>query len=189
MRIRKDPEPITILIAICGATGATVSVVNYWKTHHKPLPIKLRKRIKKLLDPLASELRYLKEDISALEGLFNDAPYQNGESTLQLGNGALLTAEDFDKYEFIADNVFNRLRRIHKLSMKVQKVAFDYPYIDHKEQTNMAGAAVENLDSLIHSRDYSVPQAWAKLKATVEIIEAQIDSLYSDLSSDGTRGT
>ena len=68
--------------------------------------------------------------------------------------------------------------------MKVQKVAFDYPHIDQQEQTNIAGEALENLDSLIHSRDYSVPEAWAKLKATVEIIETQIDSLYSDLSSD-----
>src|ERR1700675_1323375 len=119
---RLDPEPLSILAAITGVVGAGISAVNYWRSHHKPLPNKTRARLVTSLDKLAAELRYLSSDVESLETTFKRATFP-GDRSLRLGNGALVTMDEFRRYEQLADRVFGRLKRIHKLALQVQGLA------------------------------------------------------------------
>jgi len=40
MARRSDPEPLAIIAAIAGVVGASISAVNYWRSHHVGSPVK-----------------------------------------------------------------------------------------------------------------------------------------------------
>jgi hypothetical protein len=132
------------------------------------------------LDQLAPEVRYLRSDVEELEAIFARAMFVEGK-TLRLGNGALITIEEFRRYEQLADSVFGRLRKIHKLALKIEEFAIDLPLADKRSQLNATGEAIGKADALIRSRDYSVDRAWRELRALVSDLEAMIGQLNSEL--------
>jgi hypothetical protein len=177
---RLDPEPLSILAAITGVVGAGISAVNYWRSHHKPLPNKTRARLVSRLDKLAAELRYLSSDVESLETTFKRATFP-GDRSLRLGNGALVTMDEFRRYEQLADRVFGRLKRIHKLALQVQGLAFDLPFVDKKLQVNATGEALSRAEALLRSRNYLVDEAWRELRALIAELESMIGQLDTDL--------
>ena len=177
---RADPEPLTIVAAIAGVVGASISAVNYWSTHHGPLPNKVRTRLISRIEKLSTESRYLRSDVDAIEGIFKGAQFATGR-TLRFGNGALLTTDEFHRYEHLADQVFGRLKRIQKIALKVQGLAFDLEYIDKKLQVNQTGDAMVRANALIQTRDYSVDKAWTELRILVVDLEKIISQLNKDL--------
>ena len=184
MTCRRDPEPITILIAIAGVTGASFSALNYWRSHHRPLPHKVRRKLVRQLDVLSRDIRYLRADVEALEQLFQVAKFPH-DRTLRLGNGAMLTFEQYRHYEKITDAVLSRLKKIHRTSLRVQGFAFEMPYVDKGHQANTTGEALERIEALIQSRDYSVDGAWRDLRAIVEDLESMINQLNTELRRNG----
>lgn len=180
MHRRSDPEPITIVSAVTGVIGASISAVNYWRSHHKRLPYQTRHKLIDRLDSLSAEIRYLRTDIDDIAQVFAHANFPEGRA-LRLGNGALLTADEFHRYEKLADRVFARLRKVHSLALKVQRLAFELPYTDKLTQTNATGDAIARADALMRSRDYSIDEAWHELRALAEDIEKMIQQLNSDL--------
>jgi hypothetical protein len=177
---RLDPEPLSILAAITGVVGAGISAVNYWRSHHKPLANRTRARLVSRLDKLAAELRYLSSDVESLETTFKRATFP-GDRSLRLGNGALVTMDEFRRYEQLADRVFGRLKRIHKLALKVQGLAFDLPFVDKGLQANATGEALSRADALLRSRNYSVDEAWRELRGLIAELESMIGQLNTDL--------
>jgi hypothetical protein len=175
-----DPEPLSILAAITGVVGAGISAVNYWRSHHKPLPNRTRARLVSRLDKLAAELRYLSSDVESLETTFKRATFP-GDRSLRLGNGALVTMDEFRRYEQLADRVFGRLKRIHKLALQVQGLAFDLPFVDKGLQANATGEALSRADALLRSRNYSVDEAWRELRVLIGELESMIGQLNADL--------
>lgn len=132
MTCRRDPEPITILIAIAGVTGASFSALNYWRSHQRPLPYKVRRKLVRQLVVLSRHIRHLRADTEALEQLFKAAKFPDDDRTLRLGNGAMLTFEQFRNYEKITDAVLSRLKKIHRTSLRVQRFAFEISYVDER---------------------------------------------------------
>ena len=181
---RSDPEPITMIAAAAAVTGASISAVNFWRTHHKPLPQRTRAKLIARLDQLAAETRYLRADVEEVEAIFRNAPFPQGR-TVRLGNGAMLTATEFTRYERVADQIFGRLKRIHKLALKVQGLAFDLPYTDKRETLNTGGDSLSRAENLIRSRDFSVDEAWAELRALATELEKIIKQLRADLGKEG----
>jgi hypothetical protein len=177
---RLDPEPLSILAAITGVVGAGISAVNYWRSHHKPLANRTRARLVSRLDKLAAELRYLSSDVESLETTFKRATFP-GDRSLRLGNGALVTMDEFRRYEQLADRVFGRLKRIHKLALQVQGLAFDLPFVDKGLQANATGEALSRADALLRSRNYSVDEAWRELRGLIAELESMIGQLNTDL--------
>ena len=171
---------MTIVAAVAAVIGASTSAVNYWRTHHGPLPNAIRRKLVARMDRLASELRYLRSDVDAIEEIFRQAKFPDGR-TLRLGNGALLTRDQFRRYERLADQVFGHLKKIHKLALNVQGFAFDLPHIDQGGHINVAGEALERVEALIRSRDYSVDKAWSELKAIISELESMIAHLNAEL--------
>jgi hypothetical protein len=184
MTRRADPEPFTIVAAVAAVTGASIAAVNYWKTHHKALPHKTRRRLLTRLDQLAAETRYLRADVDEVETIFRNAQFPEGR-TLRLGNGALLTADEFHRYERVADQIFTRLKRLHKLTLKVQGLAFDLPFTDKRQTVNTAGDSIARAEALIRSRDFSIDKAWAELRALASELEAMVKQLRADLGTGG----
>jgi hypothetical protein len=177
---RLDPEPLSILAAITGVVGAGISAVNYWRSQHKPLANRTRARLVSRLDKLAAELRYLSSDVESLETTFKRAIFP-GDRSLRLGNGALVTMDEFRRYEQLADRVFGRLKRIHKLALQVQGLAFDLPFVDKGLQANATGEALSRADALLRSRNYSVDEAWRELRGLIAELESMIGQLNTDL--------
>ena len=183
MTRRADPEPLTIVVAIAAVAGASITAVNYWRTHHKALPHKTRRKLLARLDQLAAETRYLRADVDEVETIFRNAQFPEGR-TLRLGNGALLTANEFHRYERVADQIFTRLKRLHKATLKAQGLAFDLPFTDKKQTVNAAGESLARAEALIQSRNFSIDKAWAELRALATDLEAMIRQLRVDLGSD-----
>lgn len=177
---RLDPEPLSILAAITGVVGAGISAVNYWRSHHEPLPNRTRARLVSRLDKLAAELRYLSSDVESLETTFKRATFP-GDRSLRLGNGALVSMDEFRRYEQLADRVFGRLKRIHKSALQVQGLAFDLPFVDKGVQANATGEALFKADALLRSRNYSVDEAWRELRGLIADLESMINQLNTDL--------
>jgi hypothetical protein len=96
----------------------------------------------------------------------------------------LLTADEFHRYERVADQVFARLKRLHKLTLKVQGLAFDLPFTDKKQTVNTVGDSLARAEELIHSRNFSVDKAWAELRALAADLEAMIKQLRADLGAE-----
>jgi len=72
-----------------------------------------------------------------------------------LGNGALLTASEF------LDTSAWRIRsstteELHKLSLKVQGLAFDLPFTDKKQTVNAGGESLARAEELIRSRNFFI---------------------------------
>jgi hypothetical protein len=177
---RLDPEPLSILAAITGVVGTGISAVNYWRSHHKPLPNWTRARLVSRLDKLAAEVRYLSSDVESSETTFKRATFP-GDRSLRLGNGALVTIDEFRRYEQLADRVFGRLKRVHKLALQVQGLAFELPFVDKGLQANATGEALSRADALLRSRNYSVDEAWRELRGLIADLESMIGQLNADL--------
>jgi hypothetical protein len=177
---RTDPEPITIVAAIAAVTGASISAVNYWRTHHGPLPHTIRRQLLTKLDQLSAEVRYLRVDVGELESIFRNAQFPEGP-TLRLGNGAMLTLPEFRRYERVADQVFARLKKLHKLTLKAQGLAFDLPLTDKRQTVNVGGEALARAERLMQGRNYSVSEAWRDLTQLATDLEAMIRQLRAEL--------
>jgi hypothetical protein len=180
---RADPEPITIVAAVAAVTGASIAALNYWRTHHKTLPHKTRRKLLARLDQLAAETRYLRADVEEVETIFRNAQFPEGR-TLRLGNGALLTANEFHRYERVADHIFSRLKRSHKATLKAQGLAFELPFTGKQQTVNAGGDALARAERLIQSRNYSIDEAWKELRALASDLETMIKQLRADLGTE-----
>jgi len=177
---RADPEPITIIAAIAAVMGASISAVNYWQTHQGPLPHRTRAKLVVKLDQLAAEARYLRADVDELEAIFRNAQFPEGR-TLRLGNGAMLTLDEFHRYERIADQLFARLKKLHKLALKVQGLAFDLPFTDKRQTLNVAGESLARAERLMQSRNFAVDEAWRELRQLATDLEQMVKQLRAEL--------
>jgi hypothetical protein len=102
MTRRIDPEPIAIFMAIMAAFSASVAAVNYVKTHHRPLPTKVRAELIWLLTDLDDHTKDLRADLSKIEDIFRNASFQL-ERTIRFGNSVHLTENDFFRYQRVSD--------------------------------------------------------------------------------------
>lgn len=177
---RLDPEPLAIIATIAGVTGACIAAANYWKTHHRPSVHLVRRKLIGQLDKLDGEVRYLSTDVQELEGIFLRASFPQGPK-LRLGNGAMVTLAEFKRYERLTDVTLGRLRKMHRLALKVQGLAFSLPYGDKAAQANSTGNALERVDELLRSRNLSVQEAWAELRAIIDDLERMIRQLNAEL--------
>jgi uncharacterized coiled-coil protein SlyX len=181
MTIRRiDPEPITIYLAIVATFTASVAAANYVKTHCKPLPSSVRMRISKSLAELEDHVRRLRADLDILQDIFSKAKFPNGTG-IRLGNGAYLSATEFDRYMKVSSSVIHRLSDVNKLTLKMEKETTRLDYLEDGPVTNILGQVYESLDSLLNSHDLSIDRAWEQLRYIADNFEKAIDDLREQI--------
>lgn len=184
MTIRRiDPEPITIYLAIAATFTATVAAANYVKTHHRPLPTAIRRKLAGSLAELEDHVVRLRADLDILQDIFSKAEFPNG-TRIRLGNGAYLTPEDFNRYMKVSGGVIRRLSEVNKLTLKMEKDASRLDYIEEGTVTNMLGQAQERLDKLLSSTDLSIESAWEQLRYIADNLDNAIRDLRIQISND-----
>jgi hypothetical protein len=182
MARRIDPEPISIYMAIMATFAASVAAVNYVKTHHRPLPSKVRSELVSLLAELEDHTKHLRMDLSIIEDIFRDATFQRGPA-IALGNGAQLTENEFSRYEDVSDHVFSALRKVHKLSLKIERKATSLDGLEMAQTTNALGETYTKLDQLLQSRELILQRGWKELRSIARGLEQVIDELRSQLGA------
>lgn len=180
MARRADPEPISIVAAVAAILGVSISAINYWKTHHKPLPHKIRKNLLEKLTRLRLEVGHLLIDLNEVENIFEAAQFVDGRN-VRLGNGALLTLSGFTKYERTSDQILKRLSRIHKLVLQIEKLAFNLPFTEKQSSANEIGNLLGATEMLIGSRNFSIKETWERLRYIIEGLEKLLDQLTREL--------
>jgi len=181
MNIRRiDPEPITIYLAIAATFTATVAAANYIKTHFEPLPSSVRRRITESLVQLEGHVRHLRTDLDILQDIFSEAEFPNGRA-IKLGNGAYLTAAEFNRYMKVSNGVISRLGEVNKLTLKMEKETTNLRYIEDRPITNMLGDVYERLDSLLNARDLSIDGAWEQLRYIADNLEDSINEIRKQI--------
>lgn len=178
---RIDPDPITIYMAIVATCAAAVGTVNLMKSHYKPLPTKVRAKLKVSLTTLGDHAKQLRADLSIIEEIFRDARFPI-ERTIRFGSGAYVTVYEFARYEKVSKGVFRRLGEVHKLSLKMERDAMKLSELKMGQTTNVLGEVYENLDRLMESRNLSPEEAWHSLRTIAEGLEKAIVDLTKQLS-------
>jgi hypothetical protein len=180
---RLDPEPITIYLAAMATLSLGIAAANYAKTHFKPLPSQVRRTVISLLTEVEDHAKYLQTDLRVLQDIFAKAHFSGGR-TIRLGNGALLNAEEFSRYETVADKLLRRLRDLNKTCLKLERQAARLDSLELGGTAKRLGEAHERFEKLLASRDLSVDRAWAELRAIAQALEGAISDLRKQLSVD-----
>ena len=170
-------------MALVATYGAAVATVNLAKTHYKPLPTRVRAKLKALLTQLGDHAKHLRADLTSIEEIFRSAHFPK-ENTIRLGNGAYLMPDEFARYRRVSDNVLRRLRDVHRLSIQIEKVAAKSDTLQIKATTNVLGKVYEDLDQLLESRNLSFEEAWLALRQISDGLEQAIADMNSQLDSD-----
>lgn len=177
---RIDPEPITIYLAIVATFTASVSAANYIKTHYKTLPAVAHKNISRSLAELEDHVRYLRADVEIIRNIFSRAQFPNGRA-IRLGSGAHLTEAEFGRFMKTSQSVIRRLADVQELALKMERETTKMPGLQQLPFTNALGAAYEQLESLLSSRDLSVNSAWEQMQSIAESVEKAIRELRRQL--------
>lgn len=178
---RIDPDPFTIIGAAAAVIAAGLTAVEMARKYWPELPSNTRRRMLELVSEIEEILKYLQADLELIEGIFSRAHYPEGP-TLRLGNGALITPEDFKRYEKISDVVFGRLKQINKLSLRVERTVSRVDWIEPKEIAIYRGEGVDRLDRILTHRDLTVESAWKELRDVIRMYENFVGELRAQLS-------
>ena len=179
---RIDPDPFTIYAAIVATYAAGVATVNFVITRYPPLPAEARARLLSSLKELDDHAKSLRADLRTIEDIFRNAKFAKGR-TIRLDNGAELTRIDFSRYEKVADNVLVRLRKVYKLSLKVERQATKLDALEMAPTTNIIGDTYARLDKLLQTKNLSMEKAWQELHAIADGLDLAIDELRKQLGA------
>jgi hypothetical protein len=180
---RIDPEPISIFMAAMATYAAAVATVNFVKTHYKPLPTTVRTRLLQALTQLNDHLDRLRADLVIIEDIFRNARFEN-RGQIRFGNGAQLKPSDFARYEEAADNILGGLRKIHRVSLKMERTATAGGTDALVPTTNSIGATYTRIENLLMSRDLTQEKSWQELHAVADGLEATIKELRRQLGGE-----
>lgn len=177
---RIDPEPFSIIGAVAGVIGAATGVVALWRNIYVPLPSRVRTQLLYQIRDLDNTTRHLGSDLERLERIFERSEMP-GSRYIRLGNGALLSQEDFAVYQDISNAIFERLRQINNVTLKIEKLTLNLPEVDVMSSSIQVSDLTANLEELFRTLDLSHEQAWGTLKESIRLIEDLCDDLRIEL--------
>lgn len=177
---RVDPEPITIFLAAMAVYSASVASLNYAKTHHRPLPTATRNRVLADVNKIDSLVYEVRRDLSTIRDIFGKSG-DNQKATVRLGNGLLLSYEDFSLYQRVSANIFRTLGKVHGLCLKLERDAARHDGTNMHTPTNELGAAYEIFESLRTTRDLTVRDAWDGLDKLANHIQTACNGIRGQL--------
>lgn len=94
---------------------------------------------------------------------------------MRLGNGVLLSYDEFARYQQTSENIFRTLSALHKVCLNLERKTLRHNELDMNAPTNELGAAYEMLDQLQATRNLSAMEAWNGLDHLADLIESACD--------------
>jgi hypothetical protein len=178
---RIDPDPFTIISAVTGIIGAAAGVGAYWRHRPPPPASQIRRKIIRSINDLDSHMSHLETDLNELESVFGRAQFTRGRF-VRLGNGATLSLADFHLYERVSDDIFDRLRKIHRVILKLEKQSGLDEYVDENASAKHIDEFNQRLERLVVARDLSVEQSWKILREAIEHVKQLCEVIRRNLS-------
>lgn len=134
------------------------------------MPHAIRAKVRKLLLRLEDEVRYLRADLEVIQSLFQRSDIPQGRA-LRLGNGALMNIEDFERYVRLSDQMFDRLKRINRTTLGLERMAARLPWVEQREPAQLVDDAIQALERILSSRNLTVEQGWNDLRVVILRLE------------------
>lgn len=167
---RIDPEPVTIYLALMATFSASITALNYVKTHRRMVPSRVRARIVDDINQLQEDVGHIREDLKTIENIFSSAEYIR-DSMIRLGNGVLLSYPDFRRYERASGRIFRTLEILHKRCLRLERNAARYEFLDMGAPTGQIGEAGEIFTSLMATQNLTQEETWSQLDRIAVLID------------------
>lgn len=172
---RIDPDPFTIAVGIAGILGGLASTIGSYRALF-PGPnqsLSKRRKLRTSLGEVDDLLRYLDTDVRILRDIITRADLGN-DRRFRLGSRAFLTAEDFDRYAQVTDNIYNRLRKLLSAMHSIERtVTFIDPFPGYEpiaEIDDVRGMVLR----LLRDEDQTIEEAFAGLATVLEMIRRMV---------------
>jgi len=178
-----DPEPISIFMAIMATYAASVSSLNYIKSHERPLPSQTRRAVLEDVTRIEDLIRQVRNDLETIRLIFSKADFIAGR-TIRLGNGAYLSYDEFKRYERTAASIFSTLSTLHRTCLKLELHARNYTGLEMFKPTNELGLAYELFEELRTTKDLSVDDAWTDLDRLAYFIESACTNVREQIGNE-----
>jgi hypothetical protein len=135
-----DPEPFTMIVGVAGIVGGVASVIATLKSMAKESPVAIRQAALELLDQGADELRDVSADLETIREVLADAEVSD-DRRFRLETVAFLKRSQFARYERTTDQMYARLRRLLKITNKLDPLLPRLPDISVGEASRQIGDA------------------------------------------------
>lgn len=175
-----DPEPFSVLVAVVGIVGGVASVMGTFKAYAKDSPVASRRKILDLVDSASDELRYLAADINTVQEILADAEIP-GERKFRPETTAFLRRAQFSRYAEATDSMFGRLRKLLKITNKLDPLLPRLPDNSVREGARVIDDTRSRLNRLLRDRDISIDEALNDLSSVIREVSELTKSLRSDL--------
>ena len=116
-----DPEPFSALVSVAGIGGGVASVIATIKAYAQDSPVASRREVLDLVDKASDELRYLAADIKTVQNVLADANI-SGQRRFGPETTVFLQRSQFSRYEKATDRIFDRLRKLLKITNKLDRL-------------------------------------------------------------------
>ncbi len=175
-----DPEPFSVLVAVMGIVGGVASVMATYKVYAKDSPAALHRRVLDLVDEASDELRYLAADIETVQKLLADAEISGGRK-FRPETTAFLKPSQFSRYEQVTDRMLGRLRKLLKITNKLDRLLPRLPGDSVREGAKVIDDTRSRLNRLFRDPDISMDEALKDIYSVIRQVSELIKSLRSDL--------
>ncbi len=124
-----DPDPFSLAVGIAGIIGGLASAVELYQRLLRATPAKSHARAIRVLEETRDVLRYLELDVQVIKEAVTEAEI-SGNRTFRPGHRVFLRKQQFDRYDHAADQILGRLRRVLKITHKIDRLLPQMPHLD-----------------------------------------------------------
>lgn len=175
-----DPEPFSVLVGVVGIVGGVASTLAAYKVFAPESPTKNREKVLDLLGRASDELQYLEADLAIIKELLADAEITY-DRRFRPEAAAFLEPLQFWRYEKVTDSVFARLRRLLKITNRLDALLPRLSDVRIGKAVAYVAEARGRLYRLLRDSDQSVEGAIDDLITVVRDLEALIQELQREL--------
>ena len=174
-----DPEPFTIVVGVAGIIGGVASSVSLYKEFARPTPAGIHKKAASLLREARDHVRYVKLDIHILREIVREARMP-ADRRFRLGRRALLAPEQFERYGRTTDQLMGRLRKLLKLTHRLDRILPDLPQVDLEQATQTVVDVQQRIERILRDDHMNVDEAIEQLEGVASDVEAMITSVIKE---------
>jgi len=175
-----DPEPFTVIVGVAGIVGGVASVIATFKLMVKKSPVAIRQAALELLNQAADVLRYVSADLETIREVLSDADISDNRR-FRLETVAFLERAQFVRYGRTTDHMYGRLRKLLKLTNKLDPLLPRLPDVSVGRAARRIGDVRGRLNRVFRDPDISIEDALNDISSVIRQVQDLVDSLCSDL--------
>jgi hypothetical protein len=175
-----DPEPFSVLVGVVGIVGGIASTLAAYKMFASTSPTETRHKALALLGDANDELEYLEADLAVIGDLLVKAEITK-DRRFRPEAAAFLNFHQFKRYQKVTDSLFERLRRLLKITNRLDALMPRLPDVQIGRAVAYISDARERLHRLLRDSDRSVEDALEDIITVVRQLGELIRELRHDL--------